>query len=544
MTLTIAQKVADLPLRPGVYQFFNAAGNLLYIGKATHLRTRVQSYFRVSTNLSDAKKLMAAQIADVQWIMVDTETEALLLETTLIKRHKPPFNVVMKDDKDFQYIHITNNPYPQIETTRSLIVRQSDGRVHKRSGLFFGPYLSSRSVRRVLHLLQEIFHICSSLPVMKHGKMVYPKRPCLEYHLGRCAGPCAGPCAGVVTPKEYQSIIMMIVRFLRGEYAPIERMVRKNMQCVAQKKQFERAAIMRDQLQAIAHLAMEQKVVSPRRENADYLSLARTKEAAGVHVFCVRFGKVIGREIFLLKHTEHQTEEEIFTAFMDQYYAQTVAKPARIYCSSEKHRGKIKKLLALGKENVEHALINMMATRVHRATRARAGLKELGNAIGVDHATLHRIEIYDISNVQGTYSVGSMVVFIDGEPEPSLYRKFKIKTVRGANDFASLQEVLSRRLRRITKKDSAWPRPDLLIIDGGKGQLRSATTVFKHYQLRIPVIALAKKQEEIFLPDQSPSIRLPRDSQGLFLLQRMRDEAHRFAIGFYRRRHLKGLLEK
>lgn len=535
----LIEKVNQLPQQPGVYQFLDSAGKLLYIGKATHLRSRVQSYFRDSTALSDAKLAMVARVHSLETIVVDNETEALLLETTLIKEHKPPYNIVMKDDKNFQYIHITADRYPRLETTR---------RRTARGGLYFGPYTSGRSVRRVMAMLKSIFRYCTTPPVEKSGKIIFPKRPCLDYHLGRCIG----PCANTVSAEEYAQIFVQIRRFLEGGYEDIQKQVQSEMVQASEQQQFELAARYRDQLQAIEQLMVEQKVVSTRRENADYLSLARINNQAAVNIFQVRRGVLLQQEMIFVAHAKDHSDQEILEAVRDQYYAMVMNKPKQILLSTESRRGRYRKLLEMGSTNARAALERHIAGLQKRERKASAGLQELADALGLDASQLHRIEIYDISNIQGSNSVGSMVVFIDGVSAPTQYRKFKIKTVQGPNDFASLREVMDRRLQHLPERlggkgeDSAdraaWPKPDLMIIDGGKGQLSAAKSIIDIMQPDIRVVSLAKQEEEIFVPGRSESIRLPEGSEGYHLVQRMRDEAHRFAIGFYRSRHLKELV--
>lgn len=558
MNNDLKEKVQKLPLRPGVYQFLDDRGKLLYIGKATRLRQRVQSYFRSSTLLSDAKKRMVHAIADVEVTVVSTEPEALLLETTLIKKYKPPYNVVMKDDKNFQYIHITDDLYPQIETERKLPLRG-------RSGEYFGPYTSGRAIRHTLALLKAIFRFCTTPPTVdKEGNIVLPKRPCLEYHLERCIGPCAGD----VSPEEYQTMMKQIAQFLKGDYEEIRNSLDSAMQRASLHRRYEEAARLRDQLQAIDHMMTEQKVVSSRREDADYFSLARDDKQAAVNVFTVRRGKLIKQDTFILRHVQDQSDNDVLAAFADQYYAFTNAQPREIYLSTQERRGRHKRMLDMGIENAHQRLLQQRSSVEKREERVGNGLLQIAQAIGllgadaeIDDAyeVLQRIEIYDNSNVQGKYPVASMVVFEDGEAAKSQYRKFKIKTVEGPDDFASMREVINRRVGRLprakkrasianpdNKKRSIkepWPRPSLIVIDGGKGQLSAAKSMLDAARQDIPVISLAKREEEIFLPGQSNPILLKPQSDGFYLMQRMRDEAHRFAIGFYRSRHLKGLLD-
>lgn len=537
ITQELKDKIDALPLKPGVYQFFDENKRLLYIGKATQLRSRVQSYFRDSTDLSNAKRFMVHKIRDLKMTVVDNEPEALLLETMLIKKHQPPYNVVMKDDKNFKYIHISDEQYPRITTPRKLPLSG-------RTGRYFGPYTSGYSITRTLRLLKSIFRYCETPPQQKRGKIVFPKRACLDHHMGRCVG----PCADAVSAKEYQKIFDTIELFLKGEYKPIRDEVERQMGEASENEEFERAARLRDELYSIDRLMEEQKVISLRGENADYLSLARLDSLAAVNLFTVRRGMLFHQEVFVLKHTKGQSDEEIMQAFRDQYYAQTVTKPPKLYTNLETRRGRNKKMLAMGEVNADEALKKQRASFEKNEKMAVEGLKQLGKAIKIPADKLHRVEIYDISNFQGEYSVGSMVVFIDGKPEPSQYRKFKIKTVSGPDDFASLREVMNRRVRHLPKdhgnqkKDTVWPRPDLIIIDGGKGQLSASHGMLKAAKIDIPIISLAKQREEIFFPETSEPVLMPDESDGLYLIQRMRDEAHRFAIGFYRRRHLKELV--
>src|SRR3989339_246255 len=526
----LIKKASQLPVKPGVYQFFDQEQKLLYIGKAVNLRARVCSYFRAGTNLANAKKIMVSKIADIIFTIVDTPTEALLLETTLIKKHKPFFNVVMKDDKNFQYIHITPDIYPRLVTVRKI-------NHQKNAGKFFGPYTSGTAVWHTLRLLKNIFRYCDFPPTQKKGKIIFPQRPCLDYQLHKCVG----PCAQAITARAYQLIFQQIERFLKGDFQPIYQHLKKQMQVASRKQQYEQAANLRNQLRAIESLMAEQKVVATNRENADYFSLSCNAFQAAVNLFSVRQGKIIKQDIFILQHTKNQTDQEIINSFCDQYYAQAPHRPIKKVLSTQIRRGRNRRLLAMGMANATVALQKYQLNLQKKERQAAQGLGELAQALNFPTANFHRIEIYDISHLAGKHSVGSMVVFENGLPQVTAYRKFKIKQNLGNNDFASLQEILKRRLQHLIKNDPLWPRPDLLIIDGGKGQLSSVRHVLKILKLNIPVLALAKKEEEIFVPAKTLSIILKKDSAGYYLIQRMRDEAHRFAIGFYRRQHLKNL---
>ncbi len=536
----LQKKVQTLPQKPGVYQFLGAQKKLLYIGKANNLRSRVQSYFRASSDLSPAKQQMVQEIVDVTVTMVDSEAEALLLETILIKKYRPRFNIIMKDDKNYQYIHITDEPYPQLETTRTLYSRQR-GRIVRKPGTFYGPYTSGRKVRAMIRLLKTIFQYCDTPPRMVRGAVQFPERPCLKYQMQRCVG----PCADAISQEEYQKLFKQIKNFLDGDYKTVQVHLEQQMQDASQQEQFERASEYRDQLAAIEKLLQEQKVVSTKRDNADYISMTRNTYIAAVNMFTIRKGVMIQQQVFFLAHVEDNTDEEVVEAFKDQYYASSLDVPSKIYCSTEDRRGRHRRLLEMGVQNAEFALESRRASYEQQSTRTQQGLLDLATAIGAKSAdALHRIEIYDISNIQGTHMVGAMAVFIDGLPAPAEYRKFKIKTVDGANDVAAMKEVLMRRLKRMDSTDAEqWPQPDLIIVDGGQAQLNTACDAIELYKKDIPVIALAKREEEVYIPGRTTTKKFSKKSPGLFLLQRMRDEAHRFAIGFYRKRHLKSITE-
>lgn len=547
--------VQDLPLQPGVYRFYDDRDILLYIGKATQLRSRVQSYFRSSTLLSPAKQIMVRKINKIEYTVVDTPDEALLLETTLIKKYKPPYNVVMKDDKNFQYIHITAELFPRIETVRR-ITRS------KLAGKYFGPYTSGLALKRILHVLKKVFKYCEHPPKVVRGKVVYPKRPCLNFHLGKCIG----PCAGAITIEEYRKIFTTIEEFLKGDYEVVTNQLQHDMVQAAAQQNFETAAQLRDQFQAIEYLVAEQKVISTRDDSADYLSLAQDAKRAAVNIFQVRRGKLFHQEVVVLQHIAQQTEADIMQAFCDQYYGNIVTHPTNLYMSTEVRKGRHKRLLAMGIKNAQDALQRESKKPVP-TTHSQQGLQELAQVLQLDRAKLNRIEIYDISHFQGKYTVGAMVVFMNGEASKKDYRKFKIKSHTKNDDFASMREVMLRRVNHLPKFSSdrsrpvttgitkTWPQPDLIIIDGGKGQLSSAKAILDQSKLTIPIVSLAKKEETLIVPGSDAAvgveyystptaavfneIQLPKGSEGYHLLQRMRDEAHRFAITYYRSLHNK-----
>lgn len=524
--MSLKEKLSHLPVQPGVYVFSDKNGSVLYVGKAKNLRLRVKSYFQRTADLEPRKQIMVSKIHDVDYTVVDNETEALLLEANFIQKHIPPYNVVLKDDNSFLYIKITlDEEYPRILPTRQVTLGSK--------AKYYGPYVSAGSVYATIRLLHKIFpfRICEKLPTT----------PCLEYHMGRCIAPCIKP-----QEKEYYlSMIREIMHFLEGKTDQVKTDLREKMQRAAQEKYFEQAALFRDQLHAIEQIEQQQKMISPTNETADYFSVFREGGVAAVNVFQVRQGKLIQKLNFLLKHTDDVPWPELIQAGMNLYYAKASFKPKEIYSLLNVQRGKKKKLVVLGEENAKQYLQASQASWQKSETRAKEGLGELAQALGMGRLP-GRIEVFDISNFQGKHPVGSMIVFTNGQPDKKMYRKFKIKHVEGINDFAMLREVFSRRFARLRTSVPAdiekWPAPDLVIVDGGKGQLSSAEGILRAYGLQIPIAGLAKRNEELYIPGQSEPIVLPKDTAGLHLLQRMRDEAHRFAIGFYRSLHLKGLL--
>ncbi|MFA6272142.1 MAG: excinuclease ABC subunit UvrC [Patescibacteria group bacterium] len=530
------KKLENIPQKPGVYFFKDGKNNILYIGKATNLKSRVRSYFQKSASLEITKQIMVQKAVDVDYVIVDSPTEALLLESSLIKRYKPPYNINLKDDKYFVYLKVTlEEEFPRVLTVR---------RVEKDKNRYFGPYASATAVKNTLHLLKRIFpyKICKNPP----------EQPCLGYHIGRCLG----HVTDVNTKKDYQQIVQGVLNFLEGKNTKIVSDLKSEMKLAAKQKRFEKAARLRDQIFSIGSVMERQKVVSTKKENQDYISIARTESIAAINLFMVREGKLIHQESFLLEHVKNRPDEKLLESFLSQYYSQVSQFPKQIFIPvglndaeileqftkakiSVPKRGKKQKLIKLGAVNAEQYL---RRHELEVASRDQIGMKaiqELAEKLGLKKPP-HRIEAYDISNIQGTNAVGSMVVFTDGLPNKAQYRKFKIKTVKGANDPAMMREVLSRRFEKVkTEMKNRWLLPDLVILDGGKGQLSSGVSVFARSGIKIPIVALAKQEEEIFIPGKSESIRISHDSESLKLLQRIRDEAHRFAIGFYRSRHRK-----
>lgn len=518
-----------LPARPGVYLFHGPGDMVIYVGKANRLRDRVSSYFRMGADLAPAKQIMIGEIRRIEHIIVRSETEALLLESTLIKKYRPKYNVILKDDKNFQYIRIgLGEAFPTVTTVRRIVL---DG------SRYYGPYTSGLAVRRTLRLLKRLFPYksCDNPP----------DRPCFDFQLGRCLGHGTGPGSR----ERYRQVVRQLMHFLDGSTGPILRDMRRAMTAAAKQKDFERAALLRDRLQALTHVLEEQVVVSVRRESFDIISLVRRDDVAAINLFQVRQGKLVQRDQFLLQHVRGRTDADVVNAFVAQYYAQSTNHPRQVMTPVAvdadvaqdlqlrvivPRRGLKRKLMAMGEENAADFLERERTRWEKEDDRARRGLDELAAAMHLPGRP-RRIEMYDISNIQGAFPVGSLVVFIDGQPRPSEYRKFQIKTVRGSDDVHMMAEMLRRRFQR--KGDAAWTLPDLVLLDGGKPQLNTALGEVGEIPRDMPIAALAKREEELFLPERRQPVKLPKESAGLHFVQRIRDEAHRFAIGYYRRRH-------
>lgn len=543
--------LAKLPTKPGVYLFKDAAGLVLYVGKAKSLPSRVRSYFHQSNSLDPTKRIMVGKITDLEYIIVDSETEALLLEATLIKKHRPPYNVIFTDDKYYQYVRIAlKDDFPRVDTVRRIV---------KDGSRYFGPYTSGYAVGQTLGLLKRIF------PYRRCREPA--NRPCFDARLGRCLGHDFGPGSR----ERYAAVVHGLIRFLQGDVASTLRELKQQMQAAAARHEYELAARLRDRIYAVQKVVAEQKVVSTKLEDEDYVGFARLADLTAVNLFQVRQGKLLNRLHFMLRQTADQPEPEVLSSFISQYYTQSTDHPQTVVTrllptdhASLVHglqlnieapsRGKRRKLVRLAESNAKDYLERKQREWLSKEARAKLGLQELATALLLTELPT-RIECYDISNVQGAYAVGSLVVFERGLPKKSDYKKFRIKSVAGSNDYAMLQEVLKRRFAHQSppprgsgdragvprapsrRGEEGWPNPNLIIIDGGKGQLNAALAILRELQVLIPTIGLAKREEEIFRPGQKESIRLPKDGEGLFLVQRIRDEAHRFAIGYYRQRH-------
>ena len=551
-----------LPTKPGCYLMKNTDGKIIYVGKAINLRSRVRSYFHSDSSHDNKTRRLVREIADIEWIVVGSELEALILEMNLIKRHRPRFNVRLKDDKRYPYIKIHwADPFPKVTVTRQMT---DDG------SRYFGPYTSVWAVHQTLDVLRRIF------PYLTCDRDITgtDTRACLYYDIKLCTA----PCIGAVNQAEYRQMIADLQDFLNGESDPIVTRLEKEMQKASEELRFEKAAAVRDQLKAIQAIIERQKIVF----NTDYLdsdviAMARADGEACVQIFFIRSGKLIGREYFILEGTEETSDSEVMEQFVKQFYTEAANVPDQVMLPQEIEEARIigqwlrsrhggekvelfvpregqpQELVQMAAENATETLSALRAqwqTDAHKQEQALAELQQVFKLAEPPN----RIECYDISNTQGTATVGSMVVFEQGVPSKKLYRRFNVASVIGApDDFASMEEVLTRRFRRWqsaqemeatpgSKPDASFSfLPDLVIIDGGKGQLGRAVKVLEQFELaeKVPVVGLAKQEEEIFFPYKSKPTLLPRHSQGLYLVQRIRDEAHRFAITAHRKQRSK-----
>jgi len=556
-TQRFEEQLQSLPDKPGVYLMKDDGGNILYVGKAANLRHRVRSYFGPDVNQSLKLSQMMQRVGDFEFIVTASEQEALILECTLIKRHRPRYNVRLKDDKNYPYLKINlNEDWPRVYITR---------RIEQDGARYFGPYASAKSVRKVLDLLMRLFPYRSCT---KNITGTDP-RPCLDYHMNRCLGPCIGE----VSKEEYDETIRQVILFLEGKQTEVVSDLRRQMEEAAEKLNFERAAVLRDHLRAIERVLESQTVVSTTRGDEDVVAFAQDKTEACVEIFYVRGGKVIGREHFVLEGTRDEAPGQIMASFIKQFYSSATFIPPEILLQAAPEelpvleewlqtrrgkkvklqvprRGEKRKLVQLVAQNAEQDLQQLRLKWLADRGKTSAAMEELQEQLNLPRLP-KRIECYDISDIRGTSAVGSMVVFENGRPKSAHYRRFKIKTVASADDYAMMQEVLRRRFKRgvgaPTKsgrkeseggKTEAWGiTPDLVLIDGGQGHLNAALEVMRELEVIdfVPVASLAKEKEEVFLPDMSESVILPRDSQALYLLQRVRDEAHRFALSYHQK---------
>lgn len=548
----LEEKLQRLPDKPGVYLMHDAAGEVIYVGKASSLKNRVRSYFRGQKSQPVKTQSLVKNIHDFEYIVTDTEVEALILEFNLIKKHDPKYNVMFRDDKSYPYLKVTlNEEYPRLEITRNM---------HKDGARYFGPYTSVGALNETVRLLRKLF----PLRTCKQAAFEQRKRACLNAHIKRCPGPCVGD----ISREKYLEMVREVLLFMEGKQEALLSKLNQRMLEYSENLDFEKAARIRDQINAIQAVLEKQKIESVGGEDQDVIAMARGSDEVCIQVFYVRQGKLMGRDHFFLERTDSLSREEVMAAFLQQYYSRAAEIPGVVLLADEVEGKQLieewltqvkgsKVTLHIPKRGTKLKLAEMVAANAlvelqeheedarKKSMSLQEALLELQEHLDLQGLPL-RIECYDISNISGTDSVGSMVVFENGSPKPADYRRFKIKTVSGPDDFASLQEVLGRRFK-VKQGDGAGPQdgsftrlPDLVIIDGGKGQLGAAREVMHRLGVSdIPTFGLAKQQEELFAEGRQEPISLPRNSQSLYLIQRLRDEAHRFAISYHR-----GLREK
>ena len=534
--MELTDKLKSLPDRPGVYLMQDEAGDIIYVGKALSLKDRVRSYFS-GTPSSPKVRALVNRIADLDYIVTDSEVEALILESNLIKEHRPWYNVRLRDDKNYPYLKITNEPFPRVMVVRR---REDDG------SRYFGPFTNSQAMRQTVKFLRKHFPIRACRRRLEGNK----ERPCLNFHINRCLAPCTGE----VSPEAYGEIVDQVCRFLEGRREGLIKDLTAKMEAAAKDLRFEEAARLRDQINALQYAAQDQqKIVGDLGLDQDIIGVAQGEGIACVQVFFVREGKIVGREQFLMEDESGSAPGEIVAAFLQQYYPRAAHIPKEILIEAEvedsdalsqwlstkrgskvyikvPRRGPKRRLLALVQENARLALEDVLGAQSRRQQEIQRALTRLQEILGLPDLP-GRIEGYDISNIQGREAVGSLVVFTNGEPDKDQYRRFRIRT-EGPDDYAMLQETVRRRFLRGLQEGTPWP--DLILIDGGKGQLSSVTSVLAELDLSIPSCSLAEREEEIYLPSSPEPLRLPRDDAGLLLLQRIRDEAHRFALTYHR----------
>lgn len=549
----LKDKVNGIPHKPGVYKYIGKDGEVLYVGKAKDLRSRVAQYFGTGDNRAQLPFLLAEAV-DIEYTVVNSELESLFLENTLIKEYLPPYNIKLRDDKNYAFIKIDySTEIPQITYARKIM---EDKKPDSPNTKYFGPYSSTAKIRQTLDFVRRVFPYCANKEI--------GKRPCFYYYLHRCPG----ICTGVITLKEYEQQLGRISLFLSGQTSEIKKQLVKEMKSAAKFKAFESAARLRDQLQAIEVLDERQSMLFSQKVSWDFVSIYIDSLSACANVFKVREGKLIDKESFvydnILYIPEEDRQQTIMQTFTEMYYSTATSLPDEIYLqhplqnealvkallvartnaqrTSKKKiklsiptRGQKLNLVKLGQTNAEEYLRKWQRSQASNIQATQETLEKLKEILKLPSLP-RRIEGYDISNTQGTNPVGSMVVAKDGQAAKSEYRKFKIASKQTPDDFFMMREMLTRRLSRVNPKNEAdkWPIPDLIVIDGGKGQLSVAVEVLKQAGLKIPVIGLAKRIEEIFLPHKSEPIILPHDNPVLQLLQRLRDEAHRFGITFHR----------
>ena len=556
----IEQRLQVTPERPGVYLMKDARGSVLYVGKASVLRNRLRTYFGAPSGQAPKTRRMMGHVRDFEYIVTDSEAEALILENTLIKRYRPRYNARLKDDKTYPYLKIDlAEEFPRVYVTRK--VSQDGAR-------YFGPFASAGTVRQTMDLVKRLFPYRSCTKTITGTD----PRPCLEYYINRCVA----PCTGYAGRDEYAKVIQQVIQFMEGDAEAVTEDLKKNMQRAAEHLEFERAAVLRDRIRGVEKVAEEQriKVDSNPVSDMDLLAVAQGTNESWVEVFFIRHNKLVGRDHFIMEGTQDESPGLVLGQFIKQFYQSAASIPPRVLVQHpledgevirewlrglrgrqvklvQPQRGVHKQLIDTVAENAAQGLAQHRVKWLDNADVIQQAIDELQEELSLP-ASPHRIECYDISHIQGSNSVGSMVVFENGKPKPAHYRRFKVKSVEGVDDYESMREVLRRRFKRLgqaraaqrtsdqrqatTGQGDSWGiLPDLALIDGGKGQLSAALGVLLELGLDdIPLASLAKENEWLFVPHTPEPIELPRDSQALYLVQRVRDEAHRFAITYHR----------
>ena len=543
--VSLEEKLAQLPSNPGVYQFRSKEGKVIYVGKAKNLRNRVRSYFQ-GRRPHDAKTTaLVTRIADLEIIVTDSVVEALILEDTLIKKLRPRYNIMLRDDKTYPWIRVTNEPFPKVFSTRTIL---RDG------SRYFGPYTDGTYLRYLLKTLRSIFPIRSCDLNLNDQSISKGKfKVCLDYHIGKCEGPCTGH----VSQEEYSEMIEQMVQVLKGKTRGLEKFLEKEMRIHSEEMMFEKAAKIRDRLEKLREYNGRQKVVTDDHTDRDIVAFSREDDDAAAVILKVREGRLVGKQRHYVTGVLYRTDEEILESILKGHYAKDQFVPEEVlvqldpgeefdlleqFLTERREEGRARivvpkigdkhKLTEMAKANAGLLLGELKLQRMKRAEMAPRSVQSLQRDLRLKNLP-RRIECFDNSNFQGSDPVSSMVCFIDGKPRRSEYRKYKVHSVEGPNDFATMQEVVTRRYKRVLNEGLALP--DLIIIDGGKGQVSAASEALRELGLEhVPLIGLAKRLEEIVFLDQNETLLLPKSSSSLRLIQQLRDEAHRFAITFHR----------
>jgi len=543
--LELKDKIKNLPSNPGVYIYKNKNGKVIYVGKASNIRNRVRSYFQSNKHFDAKTTALVRNIHDLEYIITDTEAEALILEDTLIKRHKPRYNIMLRDDKTYPYIKITNEPYPRIFSTR---------RVVRDGSKYFGPYTDVKNMKRMIRLVRTIFRLRScKLNLSEEGIANGKFKICLDYQIKKCDG----PCEGFISLKDYQENVKNAISLINGKTNEVEKLLLQKMEEAAEYLDFEQAAYFRNQYLLLKEYSASQKIVSTELVDRDVFGFATESDFSCVLIFTIRDGRLIGKRHFVLKNSLEYTEKKILQIALEKWYLENDFIPQEIllpfeleeenfireYLKEKKGKkveliipklGDKRKLVNLANENAEFQLKEHILALMKKDAELPKRILEFQKDLQLPKPP-RIIECFDNSHIQGSEFVSSVVVFKDGKPLKSEYRRFKIKTVQQNDDFAAMKEAVYRRYKRLLEEEKSLP--DLVIIDGGKGQLSSAISVLDELGIKdkVPIISIAKKMEEIFKPELTEPIQLSRASQTLQLIQKIRDEAHRFAITYHRK---------